>query len=358
MEKISYLFLLLIILVIILILKLYLENTYNTWLIENTQKSNKISNISSSNISNSSEFENMLNQMRTITNEKINAASESGFIEGFKSMNGEGISDSINNSDRIIPYTSNTNTTKIMLFYKAKCPYCIEFLPIWYKIINNLPNNVMYEEIECDRDSKKATEYKITTVPTIILLINNDKSIYIGDRSYNNIKKFLKLNGVNIIERTFEEFDSTGYSTSPDPTQPVNPNCPAVTFDKQLDVADDNYMFQIFNSDGQYGYATGGMKAGKLINPFNAAYSAVDSYLSSLPDPKDSTKNSYANANECAKLYAKEIRSFGLCDSDSLNNILSYNENIKNGLNVNRIDGTDYSSNNTVVSAIKSACQL
>ena len=90
-----------------------------------------------------------------------------------------------------------------------------------------------------------------------------------------------------------------------------NQFCPSVTFDKQADVANDKYMFQIFNADGQYGYAVGGNNKDKMFTPFTAAYSTVDSYLSSLPDVK--------NAKECASLYATEIRGFGLCDDEQLN---------------------------------------
>ena len=72
-----------------------------------------------------------------------------------------------------------------MLFYKTSCSYCNDFLPIWYQVINNLPNNVKYEEINSDKDNesnKKTNEYNITSVPTVILLINNEKKIrYIND---------------------------------------------------------------------------------------------------------------------------------------------------------------------------------
>jgi thiol-disulfide isomerase/thioredoxin len=259
-----------------------------------------------------------------------------------------------NNNDNIISYLNKGNTVKLMLFYKASCSYCSEFMPIWYKIVNNLSNNVLYEEIECEKDYKKANEYQITSVPTIILLVNNEKKVYKGDREYVDIMKFLKYNGVNLVERIFEEFDTTGYSST---IQPKNNNkslCPIVTFDSEFDVAKDNYMFQIFNSDGQYGYSTGSNKPGignnNILSPFTAAYSTVDSYLTSLPTG--------ANISECANNYANEIRGFGLCDKKQLNNILQYQENVVNGNSISRINDTDYSTNNNVIAAIKNSCGL
>ena len=86
------------------------------------------------------------------------------------------------------------------------------------------------------------------------------------------------------------------------------------------------------------------------MTPFDAAYSVVDSYLSSLPDTK--------NMTECANLYSNNIRQFGLCDSDKLMEKLSYNDKIKNGQANIRFEGTDYSTNSNIVTAIRNACDF
>ena len=130
----------------------------------------------------------------------------------------------------------------------------------------------------------------------------------------------------------------------------------AVSFDKQIDLENDSYMYQIFNSDGQYGYAVGGYNSDKTLNPFMAAYSTVDSYLSSLPDDTEPSKSSYNHINDCASLYANNIINFGLCDIDQLNAIQGYQSNVSSGVSNSYIDGTDYSGNSKVVNAIKNAC--
>jgi len=314
----------------------------------------------------------MLNDMSLHTKKKINYAEEQGIIEGFQDMGGvnddsnnynlfntntdinTSNDDNVINKNTITSYINKDSQSKLMLFYKPSCNYCTEFLPTWYKIINDLPNNILYEEINTEKDNestKKTNQFNIYTVPTIILIVNNNTKIYKGDRTYKNIAKFLKLNGINLVARTFEEFDDTGYSDTPNPTDPINPNCPSVTFDKQIDLANDVYMYQLF-SDGQYGYSSGTENniSKSVLSPFSAAYSVVDSYLNSIPDT--------SKMNECANLYSKDIIGLGLCDKDNLDNILSYNDNINSGEFVSRVDGTDYDSNTKVVNAIKYACNM
>ena len=224
-------------------------------------------------------------------------------------------------------------------------------MPVWYQIVNNLPNGVTYEEINVEQNSIKPNQNNISTVPTLLLMVNNEQKLYMGDRSYKNIEEFLKINGVNLIERNFEYFADNGYSSVPEPTPILNKRCPSVTFDKQIDLEGDQHLFQIFNADGQYGYAEGGFNEGKLLNPFQAAYSTVDTYLSSLPNG-----NKYVD--ECANLYAKDIINFGLCDSEQLEQIQNYGKEITRGSKTARALNTNYSSNDMIIKSIKNVCNL
>ena len=381
-----------IILLIILLFKIYLDRQkamknikYNDYDNDNDYDYPDSYKNENNYTKNNYKFEKMLEEINKDTMAKINNAVEQGYIEGFQAMNVE-IKDNMNDAtnignfyshetnsnsnnntndayknkklynnkhknDNIISYLNKDNSEKLMLFYKPSCPYCSDFMSTWHKIINNLSNNVLYEEIDCEKDYKKANEYKITSVPTIILLVNNEKKMYMGDRNYSDIMVFLKYNGVNLIDRTFENFDSTGYSNDTTPTAKSPPNiCLNVNFDTKTDIAQDKYMFQIFNENGQYGYADGGNNPGNIMSPFAAAYSTVDSYLSSLPEG--------ANISECAKMYADQIRGFGLCDKPQLDNILKYQTDINNNTANYAVDGTDYSSNNKVITAIKTACKI
>ena len=385
----NHLFCIFFILVVLVVFKFYLQyannNTNTTKYICNKQNC-------SCKYNSNKDINGLLDKMKIQTDSKINHAIEQGIIEGFSAMNGSGYgeggeggdggggdsgggdgyitragddylsraSSNVGSNDdgdgdpSIISYINKDNQIKLMLFYKSTCHYCKEFMPVWYQIINNLPNNILYEEINTNSNKnneiQKISDYKIINVPTIMLLINNNKIIYQGNRSYKDIERFLKENGINLVIRKFEEFDDSGYNNEPSPTNTPNKRCPDVTFDSQLDVANDKYMFQIFNSKGQYGYASGGIKDSTNFTPFNAAYSVVDSYLSSLPNK--------SNMTECANLYTNNIMQFGLCDEDKLNEILSYNENVNKGSANIQFEGTDYSTNTNVVKAIKNACNL
>ena len=330
----------LLILLAVLIIKLYCEGSL---LINNNKNYDMDSDPN---------FQKILQKIKNDTDSKINAAVEEGFANGYKDMLEQ---------DKNYSKGERGAEAIAMLFYRKDCHFCQDFMPVWTKIVNNLPNNIKYEEIECNENTKKANEYNITGVPTIILLVNNKQQIYMGDRSYNDINKFLRINGINLVERTYEQFDSTGYSSDSTvtDTQIFNQYCPAVTFDKQADLANDKYMFQIFNEKGQYGYATGNTKDGSVMTPFNAAYSVVDTYLSSLPPNRNigtGALSTEAIVNQCASLYSNQIKNFDLCDNDKLNAILEYDKNVKNGSARINFDGTDYSSNKIVVNAIKTAC--
>ena len=283
---------------------------------------------------------------------KINKAVEAGIREGFQNS---GSNSSNRSSGDINPsYLNKSPQYKLQLFYKPSCGHCKKFMPTWHQIINNLPINTTYEEINCDQDRKRATENAITTVPTIMLVVNDTKTTYYGDRSYNDIDRFLRNNGVVLVQRRFEDFDSVGDLVNSGVSSedgPKNPHCPAVSFDKDIDIPADKYLYQIFNADGQYGYAVGGYNEGNVMTPFSAAYSTIDSYLSSLPDG-----DTYID--ECAELYGENIINFGLCDAAELEKIANYQKNIKSGGWKSRVAGSDYSSNNKIIGAIKKVCNM
>jgi len=333
------------ILVLILIIKLFFNSDIYSKLLDYITTTKK-ENI---------KYTNSLNEARKEAFRNINRVIEESFT------NSNNLDNSSANPDGYITsYLNKTNRITLELYYKPSCPHCKTFMPIWSKILNDLPANVTYEEINCETNDgeKKAkiSENKITSVPSLVLLVDNQKRFYMGSRTYEDFSRFLRLHGVNLVKRTFEDFDTTtaaynGYNNSNG-----NSHCPAVTFDKEIDIANDNYMYQIFNSDGQYGYASGGYNSDKLLTPFQAAYSTVDSYLSSLPDDTDPTKSSYTNINECANLYANNIINFGLCDLDQLNAIQGYQSNVASGISNSYIDDTDYSGNSLVVGAIMNAC--
>ena len=314
-----------------------------------------------------------------LTNERINLVEEKAYVEAFAVANS-----SINTSVKGLSNTgflSKSDKTNLLLFYKPNCPHCTTFMPTWTKILQSLPSGVSYQEINVSDDRATASKYSITGVPTLILEVNGTTYTYIGSRTYDDIKRFLREHGINIVMRTFDSFSNTGADTSvytgydsdsdtvankfddgtlaPLPTNKYSARCPLVNFDKTIDIANDSFKYQIFSADGQYGFAEGGYKPEKLMSPFQAAYSVVDSYLSSLPDINNSDNGAiFDNVDECATAYAEDINCFGLCDKDKLADIINNQNDVKNGVKNIRVNGTDYSSNIKVAGAIEKACRL
>ena len=279
---------------------------------------------------------------------------------------------------------ANTNHSNLYLFYTVSCPHSQAILPIWYRIRDALPNSCTPLEKDCSKLVTRPTcsAFGITGVPTIILekVENGDKSRieYSGDNTYSSIKSFLRENDVVIIEKfentsnnslnpeafntveTFQnvediERDSPNLETGISKkslegrleTNQVN-MCPDISYDKNLDRSVDKYYFQIFNEFGQHGYSTGGV--GEPIDKFHAAYNAVDTYLSSLPDPE--------LMEVCAKNNKRMIREFELCDDKKLNKVLTYPDMISSGKTNPRVENIDYESNKKVINAIKKACSI
>lgn len=333
------------ILVLVSIIKLFFETNIYQSLLE------YITTIKNENI----KIEEMLKAARIEAFANINRSVEKSFSETSNTNT------HFNPNEYITSYLNRSNRIKLELYYKPSCPHSKTFMPIWSKIINDLPSDATYEEINCESSNyteiqSKINENKITSVPSLVLIVDNQKKFYIGSRTYHDIAHFLNINGVYLVKRTFENFNTTSSNTNINNYSNTNPHCPAVSFDKQIDIANDNYMYQIFNAEGQYGYASGGYNSNKLLTPFQAAYSTVDSYLSSLPDDTDPYNNSYKHVNQCASLYANNIINFGLCDIDKLNTIQEYQSNVSSGISNTYIDGTDYSNNTKVIDAIKNAC--
>jgi len=343
--------LILFILILALLLKLFFDSNIYSGLLE------YITTTTKENI----KHDNELNNAKLEAFKNINRVIE----ESFTSYNDNYSSETLQKENGLVPDVLNkSNRIQLELYYKPSCPHCKTFMPIWSNICNDLPMNVSYVEINCelDENKEKINENKITSVPSLILLVDNKKKFYMGSRTYDDIARFLNLNGVHLVKRTFEKFNDVVFNDSStmndDTTNNIkfSSHCPAVSFDKQIDIANDNYLYQVFNSNGQYGYASGGYNTDKLLTPFQAAYSTIDSYLSSLPDETNPSKSTYKHINECANAYANNIINFGLCDLEQLNTIQGFHSNVSSGLKKSYIPGTDYRGNTEVINAIMNVC--
>jgi thiol-disulfide isomerase/thioredoxin len=280
----------------------------------------------------------------------------------------DGNNSSKQNLRELEPFSNQGNNT-LYLFYTMSCPHSQAILPIWYRVRNVLPRNTTYKEVDCAKLENKGicNAFKISGVPTIFLVKKENSNVYrleyTGDNTFNNISNFLRNN--NVVLNAFED---TGNHQSeklnvenfqniievPDTSiedrlqRNQEAECPEISYDKNMDRSQDKYYFQLFNPNGQYGYSKGGV--GEPLDKYHAAYNAVDTYLSTLPDPE--------LIGVCANKNKKMIREFELCDEKKLDEILSYPRLVETGKANERMDNINYNNNFRVVNAIKDACSI
>lgn len=326
-------------------------------------------------------YERELERVRDDTQRKIRELEQQVQENNQQSINTNGGPD-LTESESMEPFT-NINNSNLYLFYTVSCPYSQAILPIWYRIREALPKSCTPLEKDCSKLESRPTcsAFGITGVPTIILEkvenSNTERIEYSGDNTYSSIKLFLRENGVildgfentsnnslnpeafNNVE-TFQNIEDierdisnleTGLSEKTLESRLESNQvsmCPDISYDKNLDRTVDKYYFQIFNQFGQHGYSAGGV--GEPLDKFHAAYNAVDTYLSSLPDPE--------LMEVCAKNNKKMIREFELCDDKKLNKILTYPDMISSGKTSTRVDNINYENNKNVVNSIKKACSI
>jgi thiol-disulfide isomerase/thioredoxin len=87
---------------------------------------------------------------------------------------------------------SFSQQTKFTLFYAPWCGYCKKAMPEFNKLMENPPNNVVINKVNCDDNPDKRDEYNIKSFPTYILESNGNRTVYEGERTSNAMTSYLK----------------------------------------------------------------------------------------------------------------------------------------------------------------------
>jgi len=316
---------------------------------------------------------------------------------------------------------------ELRLFYRPDCTYSMAFMPVWLEISKSVPSNVTVKEINCgvlDANGVSTCanwlEYGggITSVPAIQLVSNiggmKRTMNYSGPRSYNQLRDWLRGQGVTLrynpnaehftdsnplsysqgakegftIDNLFEtgaavgdagkmadeydkafldlaqedefghirDVDKDGYYTA--------------TFSTCQPTADSPEGYQVFTRRGQWGCVVPDPKTG-VATPFDAAFTAVDNYLSLLPpltDPSTGKPTGVERTSDqrmamkrgMAAKYAKDIRAFGLCDEAQLRQKYNTYERVKAGKAKlpPGVELKDYLDTQESAAAIYGACQI
>ena len=85
---------------------------------------------------------------------------------------------------------------KIIRFYRDTCSYCVSSKPEWDKFKNSQYTNPLISVYEVDIETEDGKElmkqYNLSSVPNILLIDDIKIKLYEGDRSCEDLKKFVK----------------------------------------------------------------------------------------------------------------------------------------------------------------------
>lgn len=88
--------------------------------------------------------------------------------------------------------SNNNSDFKLYYFYHPSCGYCIQFMPIWEKVKQNyLDNNISTVDTSKPENENLSFYYNVNKYPTIILSTKNKNIEYTGDRSLEDINRFI-----------------------------------------------------------------------------------------------------------------------------------------------------------------------
>ena len=81
----------------------------------------------------------------------------------------------------------------VVLFYDPGCPHCQNFLPEYSQIATELKkDNFIFAKIDCTKNPKIETTYEIGAYPTLMLLIGEQRIIFEGKRTLEEIKTWIE----------------------------------------------------------------------------------------------------------------------------------------------------------------------
>ena len=78
------------------------------------------------------------------------------------------------------------------LFKADWCHHCVSFKPTWEALQKNGQFNIKYKTYDADEHKKDIANWKIEGFPTLILQTGNKSVEFVGQKTMDNISKFIK----------------------------------------------------------------------------------------------------------------------------------------------------------------------
>lgn len=97
--------------------------------------------------------------------------------------------------DNFIEEVLNFNKPTIVKFSADWCPYCRKFAPVFDKVSAEYEGKVKFIEMNVDLSLETSKEYKVNTIPTVIIFKDGEKvNEYVNPQTEEVLKNFINGN--------------------------------------------------------------------------------------------------------------------------------------------------------------------
>jgi len=99
-------------------------------------------------------------------------------------------------TEMMTSYDPHGPHVKVTNYYAPWCGHSRQLLPTWGEVEKEYlkHSRVQIDKIDCAKNPSVAKNEQIRGFPTIILVKDGEKKMYMGDRSLKDIKKFIESN--------------------------------------------------------------------------------------------------------------------------------------------------------------------
>ena len=328
----------------------------------NSNENNRVNNIVNDSVNNSVNSSSNSNQVNTTSEQNVEDSNKNDDQSNEHTMSHielEMISNNSNDKNKLLianveAFQNTISNKSVTLFYSKTCPHSIEFLKVWHKLLDEevFSDDVNLQSVECGDKPELCKNNNIESVPTLVIQNQNKKHIMNGNQTLESVLEQCKIMGMYIKEPIEEGFSSSAYYVSGEVAakfieKTTDEDCPFVSFSQY----EDYNRNKNFCVSGEHGKGCVKGISGSKMTPFNAAYTQIGSYLTSLPD------SSQEKMNKCAAQKAESIRKFNLCGQNiKLKEMSNYGKNIEDKKSNPLFLDTDYEDNVKIGNAIRHAC--
>ena len=88
--------------------------------------------------------------------------------------------------------SSNSSPITLNLFKADWCMHCVSFKPTWDALQKSGKFNIKYKTYDADIHKKDIEKWEIKGFPTLILQTGNKSVEFMGQKTIDNISKFIK----------------------------------------------------------------------------------------------------------------------------------------------------------------------